>query len=59
MIIQWSDEDNAYIVLYLNFLDAERMEKLTKRLCSKGKMPSQAGLPLPMSWYVLFPCLEN
>ncbi len=41
MIIQWSDEDNAYIVLYLNFLDAERMEKLTKRLCSKGKMPSR------------------
>ena len=41
MIIQWSDEDNAYILTVLNFLDAKRMEKPTKWTCSKAKIPHQ------------------
>ena len=49
MIIQWSDEDNAYIVTVLNFLDAKRMEKPTKRPCSKERMLLLAGLWLPKS----------
>ncbi len=59
MIIQWSDEDNAYIVTVPELPGCKRMEKPMKKLCSKGRMLLLAGLWLPRSWGDLYLRLEK